>query len=57
LRRIVLEIGCLPAVIEIAGMPTPGIAGRITLNIASPPDLRGRKDGAEKQHEDENGAQ
>ncbi|MEO8046306.1 MAG: hypothetical protein ABI684_11805 [Nitrospirota bacterium] len=54
MRRIVLEIGCLPTVIEITGMPTPGIAGRIAQEIAWPPDLRGREDGAEKQYKDEN---
>jgi hypothetical protein len=52
LRRIVLGIGRLSSVTEIAGLPTPGIAGRTAHTIERPPDLRSREHGAEKQYED-----
>ena len=53
-ERIVLGIGRLPGVIELAGLPVPSITGRTAHDIERPPDLRGREYGAEKQYEDEN---
>jgi hypothetical protein len=57
LKRIIFEIGRLPGVTELAGLPTSSIVGRIAQVIERPTDLPSREDCAEKQREDENGAQ